>query len=112
MNVPRLNRLLTLEALDKVPDGAGGFDEIWMPLGTMWAEVTLRSGRERAEAGVPVSSVSYRITVRAAPVEALSRPVPGQRFREGARVYPITAVGERDADALYLTCFAEEEIVA
>ena len=37
-------------------------------------------------------------------------PVPQQRFRDGARVYNILAVTERDPDGLYLTCFSREEV--
>lgn len=112
MSAPRLNRLLVLENQDRVPDGGGGFTEVWTPLGEVWAEVTARTGRERAEAGVPVSAVSYRIVVRATPYGALSRPVAEQRFRDGQRVFVIQAVADQGHDGRYLTCFAEEEIVA
>jgi head-tail adaptor len=40
------------------------------------------------------------------------RPRPDQRFREGARLFRILAVAEADAQGLYLTCFAREEVVA
>jgi hypothetical protein len=53
--------------------------------------------------------VPYRITVRAAPYGAPSRPAAGQRFREGTRIFQINAVAEQGVDALFLTCFAEEE---
>jgi head-tail adaptor len=46
--------------------------------------------------------------VRGAPVGAPSRPVAGQRFREGARIYPILAVAEADPEGRYLVCHAEE----
>lgn len=108
---PRLNRKLVLENKNRVPDGGGGFTEVWAPLGELWAEITTRAGSARAEAGVPVSAVSYKIVVRGAPYGAASRPVPGQRFREGQRLFSIIAVAERDAGGMYLTCFAEEEIV-
>ena len=111
MKRPQLNRNLTLENKDRIPDGGGGFSEVWTPLGTHWAEITTRAGSARAEAGVPVSAVSYKIVVRGSPHGAPSRPVPGQRFREGQRLFSIIAVAERDASGLYLTCFAEEEIV-
>lgn len=110
MKMPRLNRLLMLEAPVRVPDGAGGYAETWTALGEMWAEVSARAGRERAEAGVPVSAVSHRIVVRSAPHGAASRPKPEQRFREGTRLFVIQAVTERDADGRYLTCFADEEV--
>ena len=112
MNGPRLNRQLVLEGVVRSPDGAGGFGETWVVLGELWAEVVSRTGRERAEAGVPISTVSYRIVVRSAPAGAPSRPLPEQRFRDGSRLYVIQAVSERDADGRYLTCFADEEVAA
>ncbi|WP_368506744.1 phage head completion protein, partial [Staphylococcus pasteuri_A] len=45
MSTPRLNRALVLETAQDVPDGAGGFDRMWMPQGTIWADVSARSGR-------------------------------------------------------------------
>lgn len=59
-----------------------------------------------------LSSISFRITVRAAPHGAPSRPKPEQRFRAGNRIFRILAVGEADAGTHYLTCFAKEEVVA
>ena len=46
MTAPRLTRQLMLEDPLQVSDGAGGFTEIWQALGTLWAEVAIRSGRE------------------------------------------------------------------
>lgn len=112
MSAPRLNRRLVLEAPARVSDGAGGFVESWAPLGELWAEVRARSGRERAEAGEPVSQVSYRIVVRGAPVGSAQRPAPEQRFRDGARRFAIRAVAEHDAEGRYLVCFADEEVAA
>jgi head-tail adaptor len=112
MSLPRLNRKLALETLVRNSDGAGGFIESWNALGVIWAEVGSRAGREKAEAGVPVSVVRYRIVVRAVPVGAPSRPMPGQRFRDGSRIYDIQAVSERDPEGRYLTCHASEEVVA
>lgn len=112
MRAPHLNRRLVLEAPVRTPDDAGGFSESWVALGEVWAELSARTGRERAVAGGPVSAVSYRIVVRAAPVGAASRPQPDQRFREGARLFVILAVAERDPEGRYLTCFADEEVVA
>ena len=110
MNTPRLSRLLALEEAVRTADGAGGFSEVWTELGQLWGEVTARTGRERAEAGVPVSSVPYRIVVRGAPIGAPSRPKPDQRFRDGSRVYVIQAVSEADPEAHYLTCITVEEV--
>jgi len=110
MSAPVLNRKLVLEDPVQLPDGSGGFAETWTVLGELWAEVKAGTGREKAGEFVTVSSVPYRITVRGAPVGAASRPKPNQRFREGARLFRIKAVTERDPQARYLTCFAYEEV--
>lgn len=109
MKAPLLNRSLVLEAPLRVGDGAGGYVSDWQPLGVVWAEVKPGTGREAAAFAATVSRVPYRITVRAAPYGAPSRPLAGQRFREGDRIYNINAVSERDAQAHYLICHAEEE---
>lgn len=110
MSTPRLNRALVLEAPQDVPDGAGGFDRLWVPTGTLWAEVSMRTGRITGGAAAPSSVTAYRIVVRGAPEGDPARPVAGQRFRAGPRVWRIEAVSERDPEGRYLTCFAEEEL--
>lgn len=111
MRVPRLNRRLTLESPARVADGSGGFEEAWTPLGVLWAELKARTGRETQVAAAAVSSVPYAIVVRAAPVGHPERPVPEQRFRDGARVFHIRSVAEADPQGWYLTCMADEEVV-
>lgn len=110
MSRPHLNRPLVLEAPVRVSDGAGGHTEVWQPLGTLWAEVRARTGRETTAGGVAVSRMGFKITVRAAPQGAPDRPTPDQRFREGTRVFVIRAVAESDAGGRYLNCFADEEV--
>ncbi|MBY6090277.1 head-tail adaptor protein [Maritimibacter alkaliphilus] len=111
--IPRLNRALQLETAQRIADGAGGFSEVWQGLGTVWAEVSARgAGRERGGEALPLGQVGWRIVVRGAAQGDPVRPQAGQRFREGARVYRILAVAERDPAGRYLTCFASEEAVA
>ncbi|WP_300058245.1 phage head closure protein [uncultured Roseobacter sp.] len=110
MTTPRLNRKLVLEAPQRLDDGAGGYVETWQALGSVWAKVTPRSGRETAVSEVALSTVGYRITLRSAPEGDIRRPVPEQRFREGARLFHIQAVVDDDPDGRYLTCFATEEV--
>lgn len=110
MNSPRLNRKLALEAPDRVPDGAGGFEETWVTLGTLWAEIIPGTGAERLAQAAPLSRARWTITVRAAPYNAPSRPRPEHRFRDGDRVFQILSVQESDADVRYLICRAEEEV--
>lgn len=111
MSVPRLTQPLVLEAPERVDDGAGGFVEGWIALGTLWAEITARTGRETAHGGAPVSRVGFKIVVRGAPYGTPERPQPQQRLRDGNRVFTIEAVAERDPEGRYLTCFAQEEMV-
>ncbi|MEO0765955.1 MAG: head-tail adaptor protein [Pseudomonadota bacterium] len=111
MSVPRLNRRLTLESPGRVPDGAGGFEQSWTALGVLWAQLKARTGRETQVAAAALSTVPYTIVVRAAPVGDPQRPVPEQRFRDGARVFHIRSVAEADPEGRYLTCIADEEVV-
>jgi len=106
----RLNRQLVLEEAARVPDGSGGWLESWTTLGALWADIRARSGRDTAGQAGQHALGSYRIIVRAAPAGAPSRPRAGQRFRYGTRIFAITAVTENDAEARYLTCFAQEEV--
>jgi head-tail adaptor len=112
MSRPSLSRQLVLEARRTLPDMAGGYSESWVVLGTLWADVVAGSGRDVAGEEVTISSVPYRITVRAAPFGSDARPRADQRLREGARIFRIVAVAERDADGRFLTCFAREEVPA
>ncbi len=112
MKPVRLNRALVLEQAASVPDGAGGFSQSWAALGQLWAAVEFRSGREVDVGGAARAVSSYRITVRGAPVGSSMRPRPDQRFREGARVFRILSVGERDPEGRFLTCIAQEEEAA
>lgn len=104
----RLSRKLTLEALTRTGDGAGGFTGNWVPLGTHWGSVDLGRGRLELGEGGARTRASYKITIRAVPPGSPSRPEAGQRFLEGQRIYQIRAVTQ-SSDARYLTCFADEE---
>lgn len=104
---PVLNRMLILEDPMDAADGAGGFTQNWTALGQLWGAVSLRSGRSFAGQ----SLAKFQVIVRAAPQGAPQRPVAGQRFREAARLFQITAVSEYDVAGRYLKCFANEEVI-
>jgi head-tail adaptor len=106
----KLSRQLVLEAREVQSDGSGGFAVGWTALGTVWADVRARAGREDFLAGRAVPRTRYLILVRGAPVGALSRPRPEQRFREGARVFDILTVAEHDAGGRFLEIVAEESV--
>ena len=112
MKPPILSRPLTLEAAMRMPDGAGGYTTAWVAQGQLWAEVVAGAGRDVSAVGTVVSRIIHRITVRAAPVGAPSRPRAEQRFRDGTRVLKIISVTEADAGGRFLACQAEEETAA
>jgi head-tail adaptor len=105
-----LSRRLVLETPQMASDGAGGFTQVWASLGTLWGEVRAGSGREAAGEEISRARVTYRITLRGAPVGSTARPKPEQRLRDGARIFTILAVSEAEAAGLYLTCIATEEL--
>lgn len=109
MSLPKLRRRLILEAPDRLPDGAGGFTQVWSPLSEVWAEVIPLQGREVTSSGGTLSQSGYRMTLRATPPGHAMRPRPDQRLREGMRIFIILAVTERDAAGRYLTCLCREE---
>lgn len=107
MNVTKLSKKLQLEYPVRLPDGAGGYSEFWVTLGTLWGAVELRgSGRETDIA----SRLALKVTVRFAPFGSPSRPTAEMRFRDGDRLYDIEAVHETDPSNRFLTCFASEEV--
>jgi head-tail adaptor len=108
----RLLRRLVLEAPERAPDGAGGFATTWVPVGTLWGDVTARTSREDLIAGAERPRVRFRIVVRGAPIGADRRPRPEQRLREGGRVFSILTVAERDANGRYLEILAEEGVLS
>jgi SPP1 family predicted phage head-tail adaptor len=101
---------MVLEQRQSTPDGSGGYAVEWQALGTLWADVRARTGREDFIAGQPVPRVRYRILVRATPVGAPSRPCPEQRLREGNRIFNILTVAEHDAGGRFLEIDAEEGV--
>ena len=112
MNGHRLNRALVLEERVELADGAGGLISTWSALGTHWADIRSLSGRETGSLGIGTSKVGFKITLRAAPQNTTMRPRSDQRFREGTRIYRITAVAEAQPAGRYLVCYANEEVAA
>jgi SPP1 family predicted phage head-tail adaptor len=107
----RLNRRLVLERRESEADGAGGYAVAWVPVGTLWADMRPKGGREDFVAGQPRPRVKYRMLVRSAPPGAASRPRTDQRLREGERVFDILTVAEHDIGGRYLEIIAEEGVL-
>lgn len=109
MSVPAPNRPMALQAETPVPDGAGGHARVWTTLGTLWAELRPGPGGERIGALGPEGRMTLRAFCRAAPQGSPQRPLPGQRLRDGARLFAILAVAEADAAGAWLVCLLREE---
>lgn len=108
MKRPKLNRRLVLEELVRVSDGMGGFVESWVAKGSIWANVDALGASEKLVGARDLPVLKLKIVVRAAPFGADSRPRPDQRFKDGARVMAILAVGELGDNGQYLEIWAEE----
>jgi len=107
MSAPEMTRRLLLEAPERLGDGAGGFSEVWVARGHVWAAVETRgAGREVDQA----ARLQLKITMRAVPQGAAARPDASMRFLDGVRLYRIEAVHEGDALGRTLVCFAVEEV--
>jgi head-tail adaptor len=108
---PRLTRRLVLEERESLPDGAGGFAVSWRAVGSLWADVAPRTGREDFIAAQTRPRMRHRIVVRGAPVGAPSRPRTDQRLREGERIFNILTVTESDPAGRFLEVIAEEGVL-
>jgi SPP1 family predicted phage head-tail adaptor len=86
----KLNRRLTLEAPGESPDGAGGVTRSYSAVATLWAEVEPVSTRSNVDAEALGAIITHRIRIRYRADLTLRH-----RFREGARIFRIVAVRER-----------------
>lgn len=106
-----LSRRLVLENRQKTPDGAGGWVQSWVPLGTIWAKIETSTGRREAREHADQSVNKVKITTRNAPMDSDARVKPGQRLVEGSNVFLVDAVAETEPHGLYLTCWARKETI-
>lgn len=111
MEYVNLSRRLVLEDRQKTPDGAGGWTQSWVALGTLWAKIETGSGRRESREQADQSAHKVKITLRNAPYGTNARPKPGQRLVEGQKIFVIDAVAETDPQGLYLICWARRESI-
>lgn len=109
MSAPELNRALVLEEKQRLADGAGGFSETWVLRGVLWGAVRPLSAGEGTLEEIVSARQLFRILVRGRAQGAPSRPIPGQRFRDGTRRFEILAVSEEPPEGRYLRITAREE---
>jgi SPP1 family predicted phage head-tail adaptor len=101
-DVGALNRRLALEAPDETGDGAGGVIRSYISAATVWAHVAPLSAHTDVAADSLGAVLNHRIVIR-----RRTGLDTRHRFRDGARVYRITAIRET-ADRRFLEIDAEE----
>jgi SPP1 family predicted phage head-tail adaptor len=101
----RLNRRLTLEAPVETADGAGGVARSYAAIATLWGQVTPVGARGDVEGERLGASVTHRIAIRYSP-DITTR----HRFRDGARIFRIVALNDRDGRKRFLDIAAQERI--
>jgi len=98
-----LRHRLTLQEVQRVSDGAGGFSTSWTDVADVWAQLAPAGGSEGVEAGRLAGKRAYQIVVR-----YRSGVEPAMRFRFGTRIFEILAVIDMDERHQWLRCLCEE----
>ncbi|MEM8851728.1 MAG: head-tail adaptor protein, partial [Pseudomonadota bacterium] len=80
--------------------------------GAIWAEVRMRSGDLRDTEFGETPRLKLRVTTHAVPEGHVMRPVVGDRVRDGARSYQVSAVHEGDGAGRTLALLVSEEVGA
>jgi SPP1 family predicted phage head-tail adaptor len=101
--IGRLRHRLTLETVNRAPDGGGGASETWTTVATVWAEITPAGGTEAVDADALTGRVSHEIVFRYRPDVA-----PVMRLRSAARLFEIAAVIDVDERRRWLRCLCVE----
>lgn len=87
----QLKTRLVIQQPVETPDDQGGVTRTWTTFATVWAQVTPLAARRDVQADRDGATQAYRIVLRS----HLSLTLQ-YRFSDGARVYRIVAIRERD----------------
>jgi SPP1 family predicted phage head-tail adaptor len=101
----KLNRRLMLEAPVESADGAGGVSRSFAAIATLWVSVMPASAARQIEAERLGAKVTHRLHLR------FSNDITTRhRFRDGARIYRIVSIRDRDGRKRFLEIEAEERV--
>jgi SPP1 family predicted phage head-tail adaptor len=100
----RFTSELTLERLEPVADGIGGYTEEWREVATLWGRIEPVSDAARYFAGQPLPEITHRITLRFRDDIA-----GGMRLRKGGRVFTILTIHDPDESGRYCLARVREE---
>lgn len=87
----KLNRRLTLEAPVEIVDGSGGVTRSYVVVATLWASVEPAAAHGDVVAAALGATITHRIRMRSNPDVTLRH-----RLRDGARIFRIVTMRERD----------------
>lgn len=90
-----LKTRLVVQQPVETPDDQGGVVRTWTTFATVWAQVTPLAARESVDADAGGATQRYRIVLRSNLSLTLDH-----RFSDGARIYSISAIRNRDAERL------------
>jgi SPP1 family predicted phage head-tail adaptor len=100
-----LNRRLALEAPVESADGAGGVTRTFSEIATLWVSVMPVSAARAIEAERLGAKVTHRLHLRFSD-DITTR----HRFRDGARIYRIVTIRDRDGRKRFLEIEAKERV--
>ncbi len=98
-----LRHRIVLEERVRAADGGGGATESWTPVATLWASVQQKSGGERESADRLSVGTTTEIIIR-----HRAGVTSHMRFRQGARLFNIRSVLDKDGRGRFLICRCEE----
>ena len=87
----QLKTRLVVQQPIEAPDDQGGVVRNWTTFATVWAQVTPLAARRDVEADADGVTQTYRIVLRSHLSLTLQH-----RFSDGARIYRIVAIRERE----------------
>ena len=87
----QLKARLVVQQPIETPDDQGGVVRNWTTFATVWAQVTPLAARRDVEADADGVTQTYRIVLRSHLSLTLQH-----RFSDGARIYRIVAIRERE----------------
>jgi SPP1 family predicted phage head-tail adaptor len=87
----QLKTRLVVQQPIEAPDDQGGVVRNWTTFATVWAQVTPLAARRDVEADADGVTQAYRIVLRSHLSLTLQH-----RFSDGARIYRIVAIRERE----------------
>lgn len=100
MRAGPMRNLCSLQATQRVPDGIGGYSDVWAEIRKVWTEITMPSGRVATVAQQLTAVVTAEMRARPAP-----DLVPGRRLVHGATTYKIeAALPDNERSMLRLLC--------